>query len=75
VSRWVTLHRWVAGRRAGGGVSRPRRMATPWVRAGGRGRGGVGLGGPRHSVGPKRLVGHNAAKGWASTEEFKRKLS
>jgi hypothetical protein len=45
------------------------------VRAEGRGRGGVGLGGPRHSDGPKGLVGQNAAEGWASAEEFKIKLS
>jgi hypothetical protein len=62
-SRWVTLHRWVAGRRADGGGNRPECMVAAWARAGGRGSGGVGLGGPQHSVGPKRLVGQNATEG------------
>jgi hypothetical protein len=65
----------VAGRRGGGGGSQPGPMATTWARAGGRGHGGVGLGWPRHSVGPKRLVGRNAAEGWAGAKEFKRKFS
>jgi hypothetical protein len=51
--------------------------AATWARAGGMGRDGVALGGPRHSVGPKRLVGLFSAEGRnaTSTEEFKRKLS
>jgi hypothetical protein len=56
VSRWVTLHQWVARRRADDGGSRPGHMRAAWTRAGGRGCGGVGLGGLRHSIGPKRLV-------------------
>jgi hypothetical protein len=75
VSRWVTLRRWVVERRAGSGGSHLGHMVVAWVRAGGKGRGGVGLGGPRYSIGLKRLVGRNAAEGWAGVEEFKRKLS
>jgi hypothetical protein len=50
-------------------------MRAAWARAGGRGCGRVGLGGLRHSIGPKRLVDQNVTEGWAGTEEFKRKLS
>jgi hypothetical protein len=75
VSWWVTLDRWVVGRRAGDGSSQPGRMVTASVRAGVRGCGGVGLGGPRHLVGLKKQVGQNAADGWAGTKEFKRKLN
>jgi hypothetical protein len=59
----------VAGRRAGGGGSWPGRMVVARARAGGRGHGGVGLGGLWHLAGLKRLVGQNGV------EEFKRKLS
>jgi hypothetical protein len=45
-------------------------MAMARARAGGRGRGGVALGGLQHSAGPKRLVGQNNAEGRAGAKEF-----